>query len=230
MSLNERRSNLNQGLTISVLLLFCAMSSGCSLFVMAGKLFLGDPRVTSQFTAATGTSLLDSDKPVVIICDAPHGLLSKVPSLQIDLLDRVSRILEGQGVPVADPGDVATWYDDHGEWGDYSQIANAMDAEFVLHIHVSEFTHEVPESDTLLQGNIEGHVTVHKIASSKKDKSSGNPVSMIFSRAYGTQFPSSYPVPKETRSEDSFIQSFMDRSAIHIAQHFYDYRTSDSIE
>lgn len=173
---------------------------------------------------------MDSNKPVVIICDAPHGLLSKVPSLQIDLLDRVSRILEGQGIPVADPGDVASWYDDHGEWGDYSEIAESMGSEFVLHIHVSEFTHEVPESDTLLQGNIEGHLTVHKITTSKNGDSSGMPISMIFSRAFGTQFPSSYPVPKETRSEDSFIQSFLDRSAQHIAQYFYDYRMSESIE
>ena len=219
-------------LLTSIVLMCC---SGCSLFVMAGKAMLGDPKVSSPFTAATGIKLTDGNDAIVIICSAPHRLLSDHPALQIDIVDRVSRILETHDVKVVSSGDVATWYDDHGEWGDYSELANEFDARYVLHIDFRKFHHRVPESDNLLQGSAAGHLSVHEVnrpgtlSKTLTRKNEYVPVTMVFDRDFSMQFPNAYPVPRDTRTEDQFVQGFIDRVALHISQHMYDYKMSESI-
>ncbi len=208
-------------------------NSGCSLFVMAGKAILGDPKTPAEFRMATGTDLTDGKEAVVIICSAPHHLLSRFPSLQVDILDRVSRNLETRNVNVVPSGDVATWFDDHGEWGDYSELAKEFDAEFVIHIDVRRFECKVPESEHLLQGKADGRISVHRISDGPlkplTSKDFKAPIKLAFDRDFNLQFPTSYPVSREDRSEDLFVQGFMDRVAQNISQHFYDYRMSESI-
>ncbi|MEQ9410558.1 MAG: hypothetical protein RIK87_22675 [Fuerstiella sp.] len=207
--------------------------SGCSLFVMAGKAILGDPKVPSEFRTVTGTDLTKGQDAVVIICTAPHRVLRTSPSLQIDIVDRVTRNLESRQVQVVPSGDVAAWFDDHGDWGDYSEMAAAFDAKYVVHVDIREFDHRVPESENLMQGKAEGHISVHQVSRDGgvpiTDRKYSAPVSLAFDRDFRLTFPTSYPVPRETRSEDLFMQGFMDRVALHISQHFYDYRMSESI-
>lgn len=216
-------------------ILFSAIS-GCSLAVMAGKAMFGDPKVTSAFSAATGDDLTESEEKVVIICSASHRLLSRIPSLQIDIVDRVSRNLETNGIRVVDSGDLAGWYDDHGEWGDYTELAREFKAGYVLHVDLREFDYRVPESENLLQGKAEGRISVHQIKTEKKPalglskpRKDFVPVLAVFDRDFSLQFPAAYPVPRETRSEDMFAQSFIDRTALHISQHLYDYKMSESV-
>lgn len=206
---------------------------------MAGKAIMGDPKVTSPFTAATGVKLPETEESIVIICDAPHRVTSAFPSVQIDILDRVSRDLETQGINVVPSGDVASWFDDHGEWGDYTELAQEFDAAYVLHIRMREIDHRVPESENLMQGKAEGHLTVYRVNHPKKaslltgtkeaeSRKSGS-VSNVFDREFDVKFPSAYPVPRETRSEEQFVQSFLDRVGLHLSQHMYDYKMSESI-
>ena len=148
-------------------------------------------------------------------------------------MDRVSRNMEAQNVKVVSSGDVASWYDDHGEWGDFSELAAEFDADYVMHIDVRHFDHRVPESEGLMQGKAEGHISVHEVTSEKNQASENSdfaiPVTLAFDRDFSLLFPSSYPVPRETRSEDLFVQSFLDRLALHVSQHMYDYKMSESI-
>lgn len=212
---------------------------GCSLMVMAGKVFLGDPKVKAPFTSATGEDLTETKRPIAIICDAPHRLTSRVPSLQVDILDRVARHLEVQGIAVVDSGDMASWYDDHGEWGDYSELAEHFKAGHVLRIELRDFDFRVPESENLLQGKSEGHLTVVKINHPKtsiltaEDSAASDknwlPVTTVFDRDFSLQFPTSYPITRESQSEDIFAQTFIDRVAVHISQHLYDYKASESV-
>ncbi|MEZ6123201.1 MAG: hypothetical protein R3C49_08520 [Planctomycetaceae bacterium] len=206
------------------------VSSGCSLFVIAGKMLTGDPKVVSPFTAATGRKLKDSKEPVVVICSAPHRLLNLVPSIQIDIADRVTRDLEIQGIQVVPAGDVARWFDDHGDWGDYSELAKEFRAGYVIHIDMRQFNHLIPESPNLMSGIAEGHLSVYSASGrSGEKKQILVSVTPLFDRDFKVQFPTSYPVPRESRSEEQFIQDFLDRTALHISQHLYDYRMGESI-
>ena len=217
-------------LTLACVALFVG-TSGCSLFVMAGKAVFGDPKKPAEFRTVTGTDLTEGDDAVVIICTAPHRLTSQHPALQIDIVDKVSRNLETRNVKVVPSGDVATWFDDHGEWGDYSELAQEFDARFVVHVDLREFTHKVPQSENLLQGKAEGHISVHEFHGNQKKKNSKTtlPVTLAFDRDFRLMFPGTYPVPRESRSEELFVQGFTDRVAQVIALHFYDARMSETI-
>ena len=208
-------------------------SSGCSLFVMAGKAIMGDPKAPAEFRTATGTDLTTGEDSVVIICTAPHGIVSRFPSLQIDIVDRVTRTLKTRNVKVVPSGDVARWFDDHGEWGDYSEMATEFDATFVIHVNIREFGCRVPESENLMQGKADGRISVHKVRQGPTKPLTSRkyvaPVSLAFDRDFNLQVPSTYPVPRENRSEELFMQGFLDRVAQNISQHFYDYRMSEAI-
>lgn len=210
-------------------------TSGCSLFVMAGKALFGDPKATSALTAATGIELEENKRPVVIICSVPGRMLDRFPSLQIDLVDRLTRNMQIHDIKTVPSGDVARWYDDNGEWGDYSALAAEFHADHVLHVKVREFDYIVPESETLMQGRCEGDVTLHQVSRRKgsnlfEDSEERSVlVSQMFFKDFKTKFPTSYPVPRETKSEEQFLRLFMDRVALHIGQQVYSYHMSESV-
>jgi hypothetical protein len=78
-----------------------------------------------------------------------------------------------------------------------------------------------------MQGKAEGRIRVHEVY--EKTKQTPIPVSQVFDRNFSLKFPTSYPVPREKRSEDMFLQGFLDRLALHVSQYLYDYRASESI-
>ncbi|MCA9035041.1 MAG: hypothetical protein KDA91_07925 [Planctomycetaceae bacterium] len=209
-------------LTAAMLLLFCI--SGCALGVMAGKMLMGDPKQTAVFHAATGTDLTKSQERVLIICSAPHGILNRFPSLEIDLVDRISRILETRGVQVVSSDQVAAWYDDHGEWGDFSELADSFDAHYVMNIELRTFSYQVPESDHLMQGSANGLVVFHEVTGEEL-----RPSYEVLRQNFQLRFPETYPVPRENRSEQIFAEGFMDRTAIHLAQMLYDHKSSETV-
>ena len=199
---------------------------GCSLFVMAGRMVLGESEIPAEFRKTTGTDLTESDDRVVIIATAPHRLLNAVPALERDIADRVTRILEARNVQVVPAGDVASWFDDNGEWGDYSEMAQEFDATYVIHIELREFDYRVPQSPHLLQGKTEGRITVHKIDESKD---SAQPVAMVFDHNFRLKYPEAYPIQEETRSAKLFVEGFLDRTATSISQRFHDYRMHETV-
>lgn len=215
-------SPLLRSLLICTLAVLSAMSlPGCSLGVMMGKMLFGDPRLKCQFRAATGVDLTKGEKSILLACSAPHSVLSRTPSIQIDIVDRMSRTLEIRGVKVVSADDVAAWFDDHGEWGDFSELAERFDADYVMNISIQEFSLEVPDSKNLQQGKIAGNVQVLDCSGD------GEPVA-AFERTFSLQFPE-YPVPKENRSEHLFTEGFLDRTSLTLAQFLYDHRASETV-
>lgn len=206
-----------------IALMTLSLLPGCSLGVMAGKMLFGDPKTKSQFRSATGTDLTKGEKSLLIACSAPHGILAKYPSIQIDIVDRIIRILGPRNVKVISSDDVATWFDDNGEWGDFSELADEFDADYVMHIQVESFVCSVPDSPNLLQGKADGKVTVLE-AEGEDTKT----MIQAFERTFDIMYPS-YPVPRENKSEKLFTEGFLDRIAIHLAHYLYDHRASESI-
>ena len=211
-------------LTLTVAVLLCSTVAGCSLGVMAGKMLLGDPKQKAAFRAATGTDLTEGKDSLLIICSAPHGILAEFPSLQVDVADRISRILETRGVKVVSSDEVAAWYDDHGEWGDFAELAKHFEADFIMNVHIRKFSYRVPDSENLMQGATEGRVSVAQSNLKKKSRPGA-----VFERNFQLQFPTSYPVPRENRSEQIFVEGFLDRLALQLSQFLYDHRTSETV-
>lgn len=199
---------------------------GCSLGVMAGKLFFDDPKMKSVFRKNTGTDLTKGEKTILIACSTSHQILSKYPGIRIDIVDKMSRILDTRHVKVVPADDVATWFDDHGEWGDFTELADEFDADYVMHIDLKSFDVVVPDSPNLLQGKTEGRVTMLEIKTVGKDNDRKK-ASVAVERSFNVMFPTTYPVPRESRSEEMFTENFLDRISAQLARMLYDHRPSE---
>ena len=199
---------------------------GCSLGVMAGKLFFDDPKMKSVFRKNTGTDLTKGEKTILIACSTSHQILSKYPGIRIDIVDKMSRILDTRHVKVVPADDVATWFDDHGEWGDFTELADEFDADYVMHIDLKSFAVAVPDSPNLLQGKTEGRVTMLEIKTVGKDNDRKK-ASVAVERSFNVMFPTTYPVPRESRSEEMFTENFLDRISAQLARMLYDHRPSE---
>lgn len=199
---------------------------GCSLGVMAGKLFFDDPKMKSVFRKNTGTDLTKGEKTILIACSTSHQILSKYPGIRIDIVDKMSRILDTHNVKVVPADDVATWFDDHGEWGDFTELADEFDADYIMHIDLKSFAVVVPDSPNLLQGKTEGRVTMMEVKMMGKDKDKKK-TSVAVERSFNVMFPTTYPVPRESRSEEMFTENFLDRISAQLARMLYDHRPSE---
>ena len=199
---------------------------GCSLGVMAGKLFFDDPKMKSVFRKNTGTDLTKGEKTILIACSTSHQILSKYPGIRIDIVDKMSRFLDSHNVKVVPADDVATWFDDHGEWGDFTELADEFDADYVMHIDLKSFAVVVPDSPNLLQGKTEGRVTMMEVKMMGKDKDKKK-TSVAVERSFNVMFPTTYPVPRESRSEEMFTENFLDRISAQLARMLYDHRPSE---
>lgn len=206
-----------------VVLIACGLS-GCRLMVAAGKMVMGDPMSPSAFEQATGTNLNKSEERLLIIATAPYGVLTEFPSLQLDLVDRITLTLESGGVQVVPSNDVSAWYDDHGTWGDYTELAEEFDADYVMHLDLRKFSYKVPHSPTMVQGQCEGRVQVYK-APEDGDGLMG----MAFDREVSVTFPESYPVPRGNQSDEIFVDNLIDRVALQVSRMMYRHRVADTI-
>ncbi|MCX7387422.1 MAG: hypothetical protein NTX48_12215 [Planctomycetales bacterium] len=211
---------------IMLVLMASMVLPGCSLGVMAGKLFFDDPKMKSVFRKNTGTDLTKGEKTILIACSTSHQILSKYPGIRIDIVDKMSRILETRNVKIVPPDDVATWFDDHGEWGDFTELADEFDADYVMHIDLKSFAVVVPDSPNLLQGKTEGRVSMMEIKMAEKNKDKKK-ASVAVERSFSVMFPTTYPVPRESRSEEMFTENFLDRISAQLARMLYDHRPSE---
>jgi len=217
--LRERRTCVL--LSIMLLMLF---APGCSLGVMAGKMLFGDPKLEAEFTVTSGVDLADGDHTLLIVCSTPHGIRSEHPSLEIDIVDLMTRTLETRDISVIPSDDVSAWYDDQGEWGDFSELANHFDADFVIHVDMDRFDYRVPDSSNLMQG-----VAVGRITAFRSRDGSSTATRTAFDRPFKIVFPPTYPIPRESSSDNMFVEGFKKRIATHLSQYLYDHRASESV-
>ena len=202
---------------------------GCSLGVMAGKLFFDDPKMISVFRKNTGTDLTKGEKSILIACSTSHQILSKYPGVRIDIVDKMSHILHNRNIKIIPADDVATWFDDHGEWGDFTELADEFDADYVMHIDLKSFAVVIPDSPNLLQGKAEGRVSMMEIKMAGKNKDKKH-ASVAVERSFNVMYPPTYPVPRESSSEEMFTENFLKRISEQLARMLYDHRPSEIVQ
>ncbi len=138
--------------------------SGCSLFVMAGKMLQGDPTVEGEFVRWYGKSMAKSKKKVAVICSTPESVKSEFSSLDLDLASEVSRKLHLHEILVVKADKVASWMDDHGGTDfDMKELGNDLGAELVVAIKLDHFDFREENSPDLFRGKARGCVTVYEL-------------------------------------------------------------------
>ena len=200
--------------------------SGCSLFVMAGKMFFGDPEKTAAFRGVTDVDLTKGDKSVLIVATTPESAKQDNPGVDVSIVEEVSRTLRSKGVKVYPSRKVLTWVDDRGgRWGDADEIAAAFDADYIVEIDVDRLSHREENSPDLFRGHAVGNVHAYEVVKS----GGGRVASPVFSREFTCTYPTHHPKQAHQISEQTFRQQFLERVCRHVAQLFYDHRASETV-
>jgi hypothetical protein len=217
-----------QSRIISALVVVCIASSltGCSLFVMGGKLLYGDPKTPSQFRSRTGVNLEKSEDSILVICTVPESTRSSEPSLDLDLSDGILRRLKRQGVMVIHPDEVATWLDDNGgRWDNVSELAESFDAKYLAHVDLDQYSCHMANSPSMYRGVVSGQVEVFKVEESDDMRH----VVQVFANEFRSEYPPFHPVSAQDISLSVFQQRFRDHVTTQLARFFHDYHARDSI-
>lgn len=220
-----RRPAAKRWLTGLLILLGLGLS-GCSIGVMAGRLLTGDPKLPAAFRNMTKVDLTKGDHKVLVICSAPEFIQTNYSSLELDLIDGVTRRMKSQGVAVIEPDKVARWIDDRGgRWDSLTELADDFDADYIVRIDLETFTYREPNSPKLLRGSSSGLVTAYEV----KQIGGKATTQQVFVNAFNSTYPNHMPVSEESRSEKVFRKEYLDRITEQLAQMFYDYRPEAAI-
>ncbi len=224
MSVIPARPIMRRTTLLCLAVLLPTMASGCSLFVMAGKMFLGDPKVRSAFSAQTGVDLLEDEKKILIVCRTPSLMQGQMPTLQHDLTDSILRSLRQRGIQTVSPDDVADWLDDNGgEFQNASELAADFDTDYIAVIDVESLSFIEPNSPDMFRGAAQGAVRAYRVA----EEGSRRTALQVFSSGFKTEYPRLNPVPSHSISERTFQKQFVQHLSQHLARQFYDYRMGD---
>ena len=217
---------MDHALKLVLLLAMTSHLSGCSMFVMAGKLFFGDPKMTSSFKSATGTDLVSDRQRVLVVCSTPDSIKEEFPSLDFDLLDGVTRRLSLHNIDIVNPDDVATWLDDNGgSWDHPSDLAADFQTDFIIHIDLDRFTYKEENSPMLYRGRTSGVLRVYKVL----EEDGMRIAREVYSPEYTSVYPEHNPISSSKFSAKVFRKRYLDRISDQIAQLFYDHRVSEQI-
>lgn len=211
---------------LAVSLMACNLT-GCSLFVMAGKMIYGDPEIPSAFRTRTGVDLTKSEKAILVICSTPESIKSQMPSLDLDLSDSVTRRLKREGLNVVNPEDVARWVDDNGgRWDHVSDLAGHFDVDYIAHVDLDQFTCRADNSPSMYRGQAYGKVDVYEVRQEDGPKKTFQ----IFTNEFRTEYPPLYPLSsQDVSSETGFQQTFLGHVSTQLARYFHDYRPGAGI-
>ncbi len=209
-----------------LLTLCCAVLAGCSLGVMAGKMFTGDPLLPAQFKSMTGTDLTKGTHRIVVVCSTPTAVDADLSGLNLDLIDGITRRMKVHGIHVISPDKVAKWIDDNGGVvTDPSEMANAFDADYVAWVEVYGFSLREDQSPKLLRGRSQGFVRVYEV----KKLDEGKVALAAFNSEFTMTYPQHQPISETGRSALLFQKEFVDRVCEELAEKFYDHRPGTGI-
>jgi hypothetical protein len=186
-------------------LLLLTTIPGCSLFVMAGKVFYGDPKIPSKFKQMTQVELSKGED-------------------RIDLADGITRRMKIRHIDVVEPDLVAGWLDDHGSFDDPSELARDFtDVDYIAWIEVQQFSCKEVNSPTLLRGRSTGSTRVYKV-----EEIGGERIArQLFEGEFTSVHPEHQPISTEGRSATVFQKEYIDRVCDKLAMTFYDVHTSE---
>lgn len=201
-------------------MLCCLPLAGCSLFTMGAKMFFGDPLTECEFKTFTHVDLTKGKHKLMVVCSTPTAVDADMSTLELDLVDSITRKLKVHKIQVLEPDKLAAWMDDHGGLpSDPSELArDFLDVDYIAWIQVDEFVIHEENSTDLLRGKASGLVRVFKVAELDKIRMTNS----VFSKEFSTIFPPHGPISEVSHSAEIFRREFTHRVAEQLAHKFYD--------
>jgi hypothetical protein len=199
--------------------------AGCSLFLLAGKMFFGDPEQTAAFQLATGIDLAEGEKKVVVLCSAPSMVEGGEISVHYEIVEEVSRLLKRRGVKLVSSNEVRTWMDDNGgRLDDPRDLAEDFEVDYIIYISLARVSFREENSPTLYRGVASGEVFAYEV-----HKENGGPVvNEVFSKGFSAVYPEGHP-KDHVESLRIFQKEVLSRASDQIAHMFYSHKFSEEI-
>lgn len=227
------RQSLNCSSHIRGLLVFaclCLMTStmsGClESLVMAGKVLMGDPVQSSGFELATGISLAEDQKRVLIHCSAPSYLSDEFDTLTSDIQEELIRRLKRRGMAVMHADAAADVLDDYAGHFDPNLLAMRLDdVDYIFHVQFENFTYREDNSPNLYRGKAAGKIVAHEIR--RGDDGAGAHSVEVYNQLFNLTHPSTHPVAADQMPQTVFIRKFTNKLADELGHTFYSVRSSD---
>jgi len=222
----SRQGVLRAAMRMLLVGLLVGTASGCQIVIGVLMLFQGLPMLDADFEKATGHSLTEKGKKVIVLCTSPEKAKMEVTSLDVDIIAEVSRRLKAQEIELVDPNKVATYIDDNGgevNESEIKEISKKFKADYVIFIELTDFGCQEANSPGLLRGHAQGRINV--ITYEKHDDI--NLTKQIYNKPFDSKYPVHQPVSIEQTSLPVFRKQYLDRVSEEIARMFYKHRPGE---
>lgn len=221
-------SAFGRRLFVPVLCVVVPVLTGCSLVVMANKMF-GDPMVDCAFKLQTRVNLVSDKKKVVVLCTVPAAVEGheEYSGVGREILENVTLRLKTEGVRVVSADKVLDWLDDiNGVWNDPDEVAEQFDVDYIIHIDIREFTHKVENSPQLFQGVTRAQVHAYRVT---KEGGSRRALPAYSNEDFQSKYPPHGPQSVTRESGEQFLRKYTRRISAQLSQLFYDHPAADSV-
>ncbi len=230
---SDRSSSMGRTLfhrsVVSCILFACLLLTqpGCSLLVMAGKAFMGDPKIPSLFHQRTGVDLIEDEKTVLVISTTPEFLRMENSAVDRDITEAVYRRFLRKEIKCINPGKVDNWLGRIGGlWEEPSEIAQEFDTDYIIHFDLDSISYKEENSVGFYRGKAHGHVKVY--ASRVVGDQRG--AFLVFEYEYSSTYPNHYPISSDSMSQRAFAEKFTKKISDELARLFYDYRAGEAVD
>ena len=205
---------------------------GCQIIIGSLLTLQGRPKTTCEFTTMTnGKSLAEKGKKVIVLSTSSWSAQRAEPSLDLDIIDSVSRRLQIENVDVVDPHKVGTWLDDNGgikETTNLDPIGAKFGADYIVLFQFKDFGYREDNSPSLYRGHASYQVVVVEMVADKNVKR-GKRAKVIYNRHFDSKYPNRPISEDEAGTQEVFKSKYVSRLSQDLTRLFVDYRPEDEI-
>jgi hypothetical protein len=205
--------------------------SGCQIVIGVLQILNGFPKTTCEFTQATKKRLSEKGKRVIVISSCGKHFAEE-PSLDLDVIAVVSRLLKANNVTVVDSHKVSTWIDDHGgitESTNLAPIGREFAADYIILFRFTDFGYSEPNSPGMYRGHASVRIVVVEMVDDK-NATGGKKAKILWHNPFESKYPANRPVSAEEVGRlELFKSQYMSRLSEALARKFIDYRPEEEI-
>jgi hypothetical protein len=220
----RRLSSMLRAAAIAAAALCLGNLSGCQ--ILTGVLYMvnGPPRATNPFTKFTKKRLSENGKRVVVLSSSTGAALSEHPSLDVDMIDEVTRRFKIENVNVVAAPAVSAFVDDIGGIRDETpldEIGLKFRADYIVLLKFEDFGYREANSPTMYRGHARGKVVAVEMVNAGGSKGKKR-AKVIWNIPFDSKFPLNGPITADQEGPDVFQSRYLQKLSQELALKFCD--------